>query len=213
MKYSSWARTFAGLIALDFQKAIFTKSWLYPCLWGTSWIKSTQLTFSARTCSIKLHWQLRFIIQDNYMTLFCISCCFLIRISWWVLHKSILVHATCNIQSWFDASTGARHWCDHWKQCVWFIPGKGVSISKDEEVHLHAVHTDTNISYNLKTRVPRAEVMQYGFNTVDSQLILSPERIAIYGESEWRNYMLKAISNAVRSLSLSLTCMHICRNF
>lgn len=93
MKYSSWARTFAGLIALDFQKAIFTKSWLYPCLWGTSWIKSTQLTFSSRTCSIKSHWQLRFIIQDNYMTLFCISCCFLIRISWWVLHKSILVHA------------------------------------------------------------------------------------------------------------------------
>ncbi|KAB1217016.1 Protein arginine N-methyltransferase 1.6 [Morella rubra] len=122
-------------------------------------------------------------------------------VSWWILQldcEGNIFYSTA--PGWISSTinAGARHWCDHWKQCVWFIPGKGVSISKDEEVHLHAVHTDTNISYNLKTRAPRAEVMQYGFNTVDSQLILSPERIAIYGDSEWRNYMLKAISNAVQ---------------
>lgn len=103
---------------------------------------------------------------------------------------------------WFDASPGARHWCDHWKQCVWFVPGKGISISKDEEVHLHAVHTETSISYNLKTQAPRTEVMQYSFDTGDSQLILSPERIAIYGDSEWRDSMLKSMRNAVRALFL-----------
>lgn len=109
---------------------------------------------------------------------------------------------------WFDASPGARHWCDHWKQCVWFVPGQGTSISKDEEVHLHAVHTETSISYNLKTQAPRIEVMQDSFDAGDSQLILSPERIAIYGDSEWRDSMLKSMRNAVTFLSLSLSDMH-----
>jgi protein arginine N-methyltransferase 7 len=78
-----------------------------------------------------------------------------------------------------------------------------MSISKDEEIHLHAVHTETSISYNLKTQAPRTEVMQYSFNSGDLQLILSPERIAIYGDSEWRDSMLKSMRNAVRYLSRS----------
>jgi hypothetical protein len=88
-----------------------------------------------------------------------------------------------------------------------------MSVSKDEEVHLHAVHTDTSILYNLKTQVPRTGVTQCGFNIGDSQLILSPERIAMYGDSEWRHSMFQAIRNVVRSLSFShmhaCTCAHI----
>lgn len=77
-----------------------------------------------------------------------------------------------------------------------------MSVSKDEEVYLHAAHTETSILYNLKTDVPRKS----GFDTGDPQLILSPERIAIYGDREWRQSMFQALRNAV--ISLSPTCMH-----
>lgn len=109
---------------------------------------------------------------------------------------------------WFDVLLGAGDWCDHWKQCVWFIPGKGIYVSKHEEVHLHAIHTDISISYNLKTQLSRTEIGQHDLFARDSQLILSPERVAIYGDSEWRLSMLTAIKNTVRSLSLSL--MYAC---
>ena len=75
-------------------------------------------------------------------------------------------------------------------------------ICKGEEVLLNASHTETSISYNLKPKIPRTEVTQDNLNTEDFQLILPPERIAIYGDGEWRLCMLTAIRNAVRSLSL-----------
>ena len=109
---------------------------------------------------------------------------------------------------WFDVLLGARDWCDHWKQCVWFIPGKGIRVSKDEEVHLHAIHTDISISYNLKTQLPRTQIEQHDLLAKDSRLILSPERVAIYGDSEWRLSMLTAIKNTVSPLSFSLTHTH-----
>lgn len=147
-------------------------------------------------------------------------------VSWWILQldcEGNLFYSTA--PAWISSTndSGARHWCDHWKQCVWFVPGKGISISKDEEVHLHAVHTETSISYNLKTQAPRTEVMQYSFDTGDSQLILSPERIAIYGDSEWRDSMLKSMRNALQervnslcvvaddSLFLTLLIAHLSR--
>ncbi|CAK7356388.1 unnamed protein product [Dovyalis caffra] len=70
-----------------------------------------------------------------------------------------------------------RNWCDHWKQYVWFILGKGIPISKSEEVHLHAVHTDTSVSYNLVT--PTTEISTCDASAGDSHLTLSPKRIEI----------------------------------
>ncbi|XP_062145655.1 protein arginine N-methyltransferase 1.6 [Alnus glutinosa] len=147
-------------------------------------------------------------------------------VSWWILQldcEGNFFYSTA--PAWISSTkdSGARHWCDHWKQCVWFVPGEGMSISKDEEIHLHAVHTETSISYNLKTQAPRTEVMQYSFNSGDSQLILSPERIAIYGDSEWRDSMLKSMRNALQervnslcvvaddSLFLTLLVAHLSR--
>lgn len=106
---------------------------------------------------------------------------------------------------------GAGDWCDHWKQCVWFIPGKGICVSKDEEVCLHAIHDDISISYNLKSQLSRTEIGQHDLFARDSQLILSPERVAIYGDIEWRLCMLTSIKKTVRSLSplpISLVCVH-----
>ena len=63
---------------------------------------------------------------------------------------------------------------------------------------MHAVHDETSISYNLKAH-SQSEDMMHGFKGRDFQLLLSPERIGIYGDSEWRSFMLKAIRNAVSS--------------
>ncbi|KAJ0047970.1 hypothetical protein Pint_15875 [Pistacia integerrima] len=102
-------------------------------------------------------------------------------VSWWILQLD---------------RTG--DWCDHWKQCVWFVPGKGMSICNGEEVVLHATHTETSISYNLKSLVLGTEVRQCDVNVEDFHLILPPERIAIYGDGEWRLSMFTAIRNALQ---------------
>ncbi|GAV78546.1 hypothetical protein CFOL_v3_22012 [Cephalotus follicularis] len=122
-------------------------------------------------------------------------------ISWWILQldrEGTIFYSTA--PQWISTpnNAGLGDWCDHWKQCVWFVPKSGVSICKGEEVLLHAVHTDTSISYNLKTQVTRNEVRQCDFNAKDFHLILPPERIAIYGDSEWRLSMLTALSNALQ---------------
>lgn len=74
-------------------------------------------------------------------------------------------------------------------------------VSKGQEVLLEAIHTDTSISYNLKTLVPGTDTIQHDNKFEDFQLILPPERVAIYGDSNWRLSMLTALKNAVRSLS------------
>ncbi|KAK9274977.1 hypothetical protein L1049_022234 [Liquidambar formosana] len=128
-------------------------------------------------------------------------------VSWWILQldcEGTIFYSTA--PKWINLpfNTSSGDWCDHWKQCIWFIPGKGVSVSRDEGVHLHAIHTDTSISYNLKTQVPRTEVGQYPFHAGHCQLALSPERVAIYGDSKWRHSMLTAIEKALQDKVCSL---------
>lgn len=98
----------------------------------------------------------------------------------------------------YCAVLGSGDWCDHWKQCVWFIPSSGLPVSKDKEVWLHAAHTETSISYDFKTSCNEKEDADLDLHTPDGQLFLSPERIALYGNSCWRDLMLNAIKNAVR---------------
>lgn len=104
----------------------------------------------------------------------------------------------------FHATPGPVDWCDHWKQCVWFVPGSGISIFKGEEIHLHATHADTSISYNLYTQVSTTEVLHHGLMTGDFQLVLPPERVALYGDKGWRVSMSKAVESAVSYFSFLL---------
>ncbi|XP_031248481.1 protein arginine N-methyltransferase 1.6-like isoform X2 [Pistacia vera] len=72
-------------------------------------------------------------------------------VSWWILQldrEGTIFYSTAPrwISLPIHSSTG--DWCDHWKQCVWFVPGK--------------------------------------------------ERIAIYGDGEWRLSMFTAIRNALQ---------------
>ena len=86
---------------------------------------------------------------------------------------------------------------------MWFIPGEGIPISMGEEVHLHAVHSDTSVSYNLATQA--TEIREGDSSSGDSHLTLSPERIAIYGDRKWRSCMLTALKNLVHAPWLSLS--------
>ncbi|XP_004299441.1 PREDICTED: protein arginine N-methyltransferase 1.6-like [Fragaria vesca subsp. vesca] len=122
-------------------------------------------------------------------------------ISWWILQldrEGTIFYSTA--PRWINLPVNISHgdWCDHWKQCVWFVPGEGMYVKKDEAVCLHAVHTDISISYSIKSPVSRNKSMQYDLTGRDFKLILPPERIAIYGDSEWRHTMFKAISKAIQ---------------
>ncbi|CAK7356390.1 unnamed protein product [Dovyalis caffra] len=124
-------------------------------------------------------------------------------VSWWVLQldpEGTIFYSTAPRWTTSPMNTGTSNWCDHWKQCVWFIPGKGIPVSKGEEVHLHAVHIDTSVSYNLTTQT--TEIREYDYSAGDSLLTLSPERIAIYGDRKWRSCMLMALRNLERVHSL-----------
>ncbi|XP_060972231.1 protein arginine N-methyltransferase 1.6 isoform X3 [Cannabis sativa] len=122
-------------------------------------------------------------------------------VSWWVLQldrEGTIFYSTA--PRWISLQnnkTGDEGWCDHWKQCVWFVPGQGIPVSNDEEVHLQAVHDETSISYNLYKQ-SQTEIKMHDIKGVDSLLLLSPERIAIYGNDVWRRIMLTAIRNALK---------------
>lgn len=98
----------------------------------------------------------------------------------------------------YCAVIGYGDWCDHWKQCVWFIPRSGLPVLKGKEVQLHAAHTETSISYEFKTSYYEKEDTNIDLHTQDCQIVLLPERIALYGDSGWRDLMLNAIKKAVR---------------
>ncbi|KAH9777285.1 protein arginine N-methyltransferase 1.6 [Citrus sinensis] len=122
-------------------------------------------------------------------------------VSWWVLQldrEGTIFYSTAPrwISLPIHKSTG--NWCDHWKQCVWFIPGKGMSICKGEELLFHALHTETSVSYELKSQIPITDERQHNLNAKDFQLALPPERIAIYGDGEWRLSMVMAMRNALQ---------------
>ncbi|GAB2216929.1 hypothetical protein Droror1_Dr00000080 [Drosera rotundifolia] len=123
-------------------------------------------------------------------------------ISWWILQldrEGTIFYSTA--PQWVNEAvtsiSGDRNWCDHWKQCVWFIPGEGSSLAKNEEVHLHATHSEISISYDLKTKSLGSDNGSHNCWDKNFQLILSPERIALYGNSKWRSCMQSALHKAV----------------
>ncbi|KAH9721297.1 protein arginine N-methyltransferase 1.6 [Citrus sinensis] len=75
---------------------------------------------------------------------------------------------------------------------------KGMSICKGEELLFHALHTETSVSYELKSQIPITDERQHNLNAKDFQLALPPERIAIYGDGEWRLSMVMAMRNALQ---------------
>ncbi|KAJ8449400.1 hypothetical protein Cgig2_002532 [Carnegiea gigantea] len=148
-------------------------------------------------------------------------------VSWWVLQldqEGTIFYSTApkwikRLQPNFPDD---GNWCDHWKQCVWFVPGKGLLVCKDEDIHLDAVHSDISISYDLKVQNQKTDA-GHRFDNQDFQLILSPERIATYSDNYWRRCVLSAVQNALQrkdahlcyvaddSIFLATAISHLCR--
>ncbi|KAI3470120.1 hypothetical protein Pfo_026783 [Paulownia fortunei] len=130
-------------------------------------------------------------------------------ISWWLLQldsQGTIFYSTgpnwircpCDVNELNSSFLCSGSWCDHWKQSVWFTPSSGLPVFKDEEVQLHAVHTETSISYQFNTSHDKKEVAHLDLCTQDCQIVLSSQRIALYGDSGWRCLMLNAIEKALR---------------
>ncbi|CAN4097771.1 unnamed protein product [Withania somnifera] len=136
-------------------------------------------------------------------------------ISWWLLQldeKGTIFYSTApkwmsypsSVEEFNSTISWSQNWCDHWKQCVWFIPKKGLSLLKDEEVNLLAVHTDTSISYEMKTLSQNLQLGQSELSAQKYQITLPPEKIALYGDVSWRCSMLKAVKDAMKQKIPSL---------
>ncbi|XP_010941139.1 protein arginine N-methyltransferase 7 isoform X1 [Elaeis guineensis] len=133
-------------------------------------------------------------------------------ISWWVLqldYEGSIFYSTA--PRWMRSSdteivptlapVGGENWCDHWKQCVWLTHGAGMPVLKDKHVLFKAVHNDTSVSYYLKFDDRSA---YNDFNSADCLIALLPERIALYGDKDWRSALIRAIKNALHVRSSPL---------
>lgn len=123
-------------------------------------------------------------------------------ISWWVLQldkEGTIFYSTA--PKWIKSSYrnpekptefyGGLQWCNHWKQCVWFIPGSGLSVSADEEIIVQAVHDAVRIHYDVwRKNVPTNQT--HLRNTISGYLnvFVTPERIAVLGDKDWRSAMI-----------------------
>lgn len=123
-------------------------------------------------------------------------------ISWWVLQldqEGTVFYSTAPkwiklVQREFP---GDGNWCDHWKQCVWFVPGKGLSVSKGEDIYFLASHSDISVSYSLRVESEGTK-NEHSVRKDDIELALSPEKIATYSDDNWRHCVLVAVKNALR---------------
>ncbi|XP_011081252.1 protein arginine N-methyltransferase 1.6 [Sesamum indicum] len=156
-------------------------------------------------------------------------------ISWWLLQLDSegtifystgpdWVHCPSDLKELNSSFPSSGNWCDHWKQSVWFTSSSGLHVFKDEEVLLHAVHTETSISYQFETSQDKKSVTLHDFCIPDCQIVLPPERIALYGDNCWRCLMLNALRKALRqsvhqlclvaddSIFLAIAVAHLCKS-
>ncbi|CAA0842318.1 Protein arginine N-methyltransferase 1.6 [Striga hermonthica] len=132
-------------------------------------------------------------------------------ISWWLLQldsEGTIFYSTA--PNWLDQDSskeelkssppGSRSWCDHWKQSVSFTLSSGLHVFKDQEVLLHAVHNETSISYEFKCSDEKKEVAHIDPCIQDNKIVLTPERIALYGTRSWRSLMLEAVEKALHQI-------------
>ncbi|CAL5050373.1 unnamed protein product [Urochloa decumbens] len=132
-------------------------------------------------------------------------------ISWWVLQldsAGSVFYSTA--PKWVrqlsgvdfsQCANGMKDWCDHWKQCVWFIQGTGAPAKKDQNLSLRASHDQTSISYQLNMNDEISSRSPKG-----GHLTLLPERVGLYGDKDWRSALISVVGNAMSERS-SPTCI------
>ncbi|KMZ57483.1 putative Protein arginine n-methyltransferase [Zostera marina] len=130
-------------------------------------------------------------------------------ISWWVLQLDSTGHIFYSTApEWIQSSknqesqphiSGFQNWCDHWKQCVWFVPEIGSLTLRDTNVHLQAIQNITSISFRLKSNAGIEESYHENNNAGNYKINLLPERIGIYGDKDYRTAFLTAARNTLQA--------------
>ncbi|XP_024521901.1 protein arginine N-methyltransferase 1.6 isoform X1 [Selaginella moellendorffii] len=108
-------------------------------------------------------------------------------VSWWVLQldkDGLICYSTA--PRWVK---GASDWCDHWKQCVWFLPGQGISVEQHSELCLVVSHDETSVRYDINGG-GRCNSFASGFK-------LSPQRCCMLGDGSRRSIIRSAIQKAL----------------
>jgi protein arginine N-methyltransferase 7 len=72
------------------------------------------------------------------------------------------------------------------------MQGKGIPATEDQVLSLRARHNQTSISYQLNINDEACDRSSKG-----DHLTLLPERIALYGDKDWRSALINTIKNAV----------------
>ncbi|XP_015641007.1 protein arginine N-methyltransferase 7 isoform X2 [Oryza sativa Japonica Group] len=122
-------------------------------------------------------------------------------ISWWVLQLDSAGSIFYSTAPRWARQSNMKDWCDHWKQCVWFMQGKGIPATEDQVLSLRARHNQTSISYQLNINDEACDRSSKG-----DHLTLLPERIALYGDKDWRSALINTIKNAL-TVKSSPTCV------
>ncbi|XP_024518281.1 protein arginine N-methyltransferase 7 [Selaginella moellendorffii] len=105
-------------------------------------------------------------------------------VSWWVLQldkDGLVCYSTA--PRW-----RASAWCDHWKQCVWFLPGQGVSVEEQSELRVVVSHDETSVRYDING--VRCNSSASGFE-------LSLQRCRMLGDGSRRSIIQSAIQIAL----------------
>ncbi|KAJ4775075.1 Protein arginine N-methyltransferase 7 [Rhynchospora pubera] len=130
-------------------------------------------------------------------------------ISWWVLQldeAGSIFYSTA--PKWISSqyitnSLPGKDWCDHWKQCVWFIHDTGLPTLRGKNVSIRASHNDISISYDTTPEVNKnnSSILKWYEERI---ITLLPERIGLYGDGNWRLAFITAIRNALNRRSSPL---------
>lgn len=81
------------------------------------------------------------------------------------------------------------------------MQGKGIPATEDQVLSLRARHNQTSISYQLNINDEACDRSSKG-----DHLTLLPERIALYGDKDWRSALINTIKNAL-TVKSSPTCV------
>ncbi|KAJ7521637.1 hypothetical protein O6H91_19G062300 [Diphasiastrum complanatum] len=134
-------------------------------------------------------------------------------VSWWVLQldeEGLIYYSTA--PNWIkeafmptikreDVSEFSR-WCDHWKQCVWFIPEKGVQVQPGETLDVFAIRDEISVKYKInKGQEGACESPQELKLSQENCSVLKPERIGMLGDQTRRHVIMAGVKSALQGRS------------
>ena len=96
--------------------------------------------------------------------------------------------------------SAGRSWHDHWKQCVWFVSGRGLHVAEETVLTISASHDSISFTYD-EISYPKTSGYSSSLRTINHDFwkwTMKPERIGLLGSSKWRSTIMGTIKKLVR---------------